>query len=99
MEPGVDREMQTRPSLAIYVTEHCPICAYAHEVAERIRQNYPQVDLRVIDVALPHAVVPEVVFATPTYLLNGRVWSLGNPSDEKIMDTFGVSEPALETRG
>jgi|GEM_PF-3531132 len=30
--------------------------------------------------------IPEVVFATPTYLLNGRSWSLGNPSPQQVAD-------------
>jgi hypothetical protein len=53
-------------------------------VAEVIRQEYPQVDLQVIDLMDPAKVIPPEVFATPTYLLNGSVWSLGNPSIEDM---------------
>ena len=76
------------PELTIYVAEHCFNCEYAYEVADAIRRDFPHVQLRIVDVAAPGATVPEVVFATPTYLLNGRVWSLGNPSDERIRETF-----------
>ncbi|MEZ4612544.1 MAG: hypothetical protein R2838_20260 [Caldilineaceae bacterium] len=44
----------------------------------------------------PDAVVPEVIFATPTYLLDGRVWSLGNPSAEKICAAFGTPAPVID---
>lgn len=68
----------------IYVTQHCPVCAYAHEVAATIRADFPKVDLRVIDLMQTSEAIPEAVFATPTYLLNGRLWSLGNPAPEDV---------------
>ena len=37
--------------------------------------------------------IPEAVFATPTYLLNGRVWSLGNPSHAQINAAWGALSP------
>ena len=74
--------------LSIFVSAHCGGCDYAREVADGIRVRYPGVAVAVIDVeASPHA-VPDEVFATPTYLLNGRVWSLGNPSEEMIREAF-----------
>lgn len=82
--------------LVIYVAEHCMNCAYAYEVADRIRHDYPQVTLQIVDVSQPDAVVPEAVFATPTYLLNGRVWSLGNPSSDKISDTFAAAAVVVD---
>lgn len=82
--------------LVIYVAEHCMNCAYAYEVAERIMQDYPQVSLQIVDVNRPDVVVPESVFATPTYLLNGRVWSLGNPSSEKIRETFAAASVVVD---
>jgi len=68
----------------IYVTRHCPVCAYAHEVAATIRADFPEVDLRVIDLMQTAEAIPAAVFATPTYLLNGRLWSLGNPAPEDV---------------
>lgn len=77
--------------LAIYVSNHCPVCAYAYEVAELIRRNFAQVDVHLVDIHRGQETIPDVVFATPTYLLNGRVWSLGNPSLEKIRETFQLT--------
>ncbi|MCC9077533.1 thioredoxin family protein [Litorilinea aerophila] len=74
--------------VTIYVAEHCETCHYAHEVANLIRTHYPQVTLRVVDIEHTDEVIPEAVFAIPTYLLNGKVWSLGNPSTEKVMETL-----------
>lgn len=75
-------------ALAIYVSAHCPVCEYAYEVAKIIRCNFTQVQVRLVDIHERQEIIPEAVFATPTYLLNGRLWSLGNPSLEKIYETF-----------
>ena len=76
--------------VAIYVTSHCANCLYARELAAVIRRAYPQVVVEVIDLACPQAPVPDSVFAVPTYFLDGRLWSLGNPSVQQIRDAFGA---------
>ena len=74
--------------LVIYVSSHCSVCAYAYEVSEDIKQRFPDVNLKLVDMESTTEPIPETVFATPTYLLNGRVWSLGNPSPDMVVDTF-----------
>lgn len=78
-----------RNRLEIYVASHCSVCQYSHEVAVDIRHCYPHVSVKLIDVETTSEAIPDEVFATPTYLLDGRVWSLGNPSEEKIRNAFG----------
>jgi hypothetical protein len=78
----------TPAQLTIYVSGHCEVCRYAYDVAARIRGDFPQVAVRLVDLETTQENVPEEVFATPTYLLNGRVWSLGNPSPEQVQATF-----------
>ena len=80
--------MQHTPELVIYVMAHCAVCDYALETADWLRARYPQLNLRVVDLANPQEPVPEIVFATPTYVLDGRVWSLGNPSRADVMQTL-----------
>lgn len=72
----------------IYVSENCFVCEYTHEVAATIRREFPTVKVQVIDIHRTTVPIPEQVFATPTYLLNGKVWSLGNPSPEKVTQTL-----------
>ena len=79
--------------LTVYIIQNCGNCAYAVGVAAAIQRDYPQVAVQVVDLANPSAPVPDSVFATPTYLLDGRVWSLGNPSPEQIVATFGGAAP------
>ena len=77
-----------RHQLSIYVMQHCDGCAYAREVAEAIRLHYPRVCVAVVDIGQSGVTIPDEIFATPTYMLNGKVWSLGNPSDEMIRQAF-----------
>jgi hypothetical protein len=72
----------------IYVAQHCGSCTYAYEVADGIRHPFPYVQVRMIDLANSREPIPEAVFGTPTYLLNGRRWSLGNPSPAKVQETM-----------
>jgi hypothetical protein len=87
-EPGAGRSadpLNPLVSVVIYVAGCCAVSQYAYEVAETIRRLFPQVALKIVDLADPPEPVPEVVFATPTYLLNGRLWSLGNPSSQEVV--------------
>ena len=70
----------------IYVAEHCFTCEYAREIADLIERDFSEVELQVIDINSEDHEIPEAVFATPTYLLNGRVWSLGNPYPEQVKE-------------
>ena len=78
----------------IYIAQHCNTCAYAYEVAADICRQFPHVQVRMIDMANPLEAIPEAVFATPTYLLNGRLWSLGNPSPAKVQETLTLMSSA-----
>lgn len=83
----VDQRCQV--TLKIYVAQHCSTCDYSYEVAAEIRREFPQVQVQIIDLEQTTETIPEAVFATPTYLLNGRVWSLGNPSPTQVEETLG----------
>ena len=76
--------------VVIYVAPHCANCQYAYKIAEQIRTEFPQVGLRIVDLSAGNEEIPESVFATPTYLLNGRVWSLGNPSHQQVTEKLGA---------
>lgn len=84
-----DAAQKHKIELEIYVASHCPICEYALEVSEMIRQRFPAVNVHLKRIDEVGVSLPETVFATPTYLLNGRVWSLGNPSLQQIEQAFG----------
>ena len=53
-------------------------CQRARRLAEDVDDRYPELSVRVIDVSEP-AGQRDDVFAVPTFVLDGRVVSLGNP--------------------
>ena len=76
-----------KPNLKVFIAEHCPGCEEAIHIADNIKQDYPQAfNVEVVDITKSQADIPERVFATPTYMLNDRIVSLGNPKPEDIAE-------------
>ncbi len=71
--------------LDIYVEPECSTCLYAYDLARTVRRRAPEVEVSVIDLTEPDVNCPPSVFAVPTYLLNGRTISLGNPDEESLL--------------
>jgi Thioredoxin domain len=70
--------------LEIYITNECANCGEARLIAERAR-GIAGLEVAVIDLDQPGQYVPPRVVAVPTYLLNGRIVSLGNPKREEFL--------------
>ncbi len=90
---SADGRLQYYPRmiLEIYVKEGCWSCAEAGRIIADVQRHFPAVQMKLRDIRRTSP--PDVVFATPTYLLNGRILFLGNPArDElsrKLADTIG----------
>lgn len=67
-------------NLQVFVADHCQTCDYIEPLLAELRQNCPLVRIEIVNLGEPGSQRPAAVFATPTYILNGRVISLGNPS-------------------
>lgn len=74
-----------RSALEIYIEPGCATCDLAIEIAAAVRERLPQVEVRLVDMTEPGVEIPEQVFAVPTYLVDGRVYSLGNPKLAKLL--------------
>jgi hypothetical protein len=75
---------QGRPHLDVYVSSQCANCVEARRLANEAGAAYPGLAVRVIDLDATAAARPEYVVAAPTYVLNGRVISLGNPYRDEL---------------
>ncbi len=75
----------TRHELAVVVAADCPQCGEARRLAAVARQCYPELMVRLIDLAASPAAGPAAAFAVPTFLLDGRVLSLGNPYEATLL--------------
>jgi hypothetical protein len=79
-------DQSSRPPLRleIYVGRHCWNCGEALQIAEQARQ-LQGIEVQVIDLDQKGVAPPPSIFAIPTYVLNGKVVSLGNPAREAFL--------------
>ena len=68
--------------LQVYIAEHCWTCRETTLIVAEVAAAYPDVTCQVLDLATVEQ--PENVFAVPTYVLNGRVIFMGNPTPEQL---------------
>ena len=71
-------------NLDIYVSNHCTNCAEALRRAELAR-TIAGLQVTVINLDQPGQHIPPRVVAVPTYVLNSKVISLGNPEREQFL--------------
>jgi hypothetical protein len=64
--------------LQVVVSDECWTCAEARRVVADVADRFPDVTVELVDMQSNER--PDAVFAVPTYLLNGRVIFLGNPT-------------------
>ncbi len=102
-------DTKTRPAsdsrehrLVVVVSGHCPQCTEAVEIAQMVALEFPALAVQIVHLDQPGAVKPEAVFAVPTYLLDQRIISLGNPSMDEICSRISSalpSSPAITSSG
>lgn len=75
----------TNRSLEIYISESCFGCERARAMARQVIEwNIPDITVHLRDLNDRTITRPDNVFAVPTYLLDGRVISLGNPDAARL---------------
>ncbi len=70
--------------LQVYVSQDCWSCRETAQIIAEVAAQFPNVRVEVLDAAVTP--FPDNVFAVPTYLLNGRVISMGNPTRQELRD-------------
>ena len=68
--------------LDVYITDGCWSCEEALRIVADITPQFPEVEIELRDMSDERR--PSHVFATPTYVLNGRTIYLGNPTREEL---------------
>jgi hypothetical protein len=82
-------------ALRIYVTRACAFCEHARALGRRVADEVPSVDLEVVDLEEPRAELPPEVVAVPAFLVDGKLFSLGNPSWERLAEVLGVTRSVI----
>jgi hypothetical protein len=88
---GVVTKNRNTPVLRIYVGKHCWSCDEAVRLAEEVERKFVELNVEVIDLDAEGSVNYDDVFSTPTYILNGRTISLGNPSPDELFAKVSAS--------
>jgi hypothetical protein len=64
-------------TLKVFVEEDCWSCSESRRIVEELATQFPEVAIELVNLT-PHN-RPSDIFAVPTYKLNGKIISLGNP--------------------
>ncbi len=79
----VEMNDQRYIELQIFVEAECEPCDRARELGRELAGEFPQLRLRVSDMN-DRSARRDDVFAVPTFVLDGQVFSLGNPEPEDL---------------
>ncbi len=71
--------------LQVFVKTGCEVCSRARQLAQQADERFPNLEVDIVDMnkASPDR---DDVFAVPTFVLEGRVLSLGNPQESELHD-------------
>ena len=83
--------------LEIYVAEECWACEESRRIAAEVARRYPAVNVVLVDMETPGR--PSNVFAAPTYVLDGKVISLGNPTRDDLAERLERVQTVATSRG
>ena len=81
--------------LDVYISESCWSCRETERIVEDMRKQFPDVDMKLLDIDpddWPHA-----VFAVPTWVLDGQVISLGNPTRDGLRSKLSDAQTPTES--
>jgi glutaredoxin len=82
-------------TLTVYISDDCYSCEETLRILDEVRLQFPVLEVTLVDTQ--REPMPEAVFAVPTYVLNGKVVSLGNPNRivlaERLTQLFASPAP------
>jgi hypothetical protein len=85
-------------TLTVYISDDCWSCEETNRILDEVAPQFPA--LAVVLVNTRQEPMPNGVFAVPTYTLNGKIISLGNPSrvllTHKLAALFDTSPAPVE---
>jgi hypothetical protein len=83
--PAIEEALM-RLRLDIYYDQGCPTCDHALHIARIVQEKIPDIIVTLIDLSESNSPRPDFIFAVPTYVLNDKTYSLGNPEEAILMD-------------
>lgn len=77
-------------TLQVYIADDCWTCEETQRIVADIAPKFPKVMIEVLNTAVTP--MPENVFAVPTYVLDGRILYLGNPTRDELYNRLLVHQ-------
>lgn len=77
--------------LQVYVSQTCWGREEARKIADAMRVEFPDVRVEVVERESTEE-WPDAAIATPAYLLNGKLTSLGNPTREHLREVLQAAK-------
>lgn len=68
--------------LQVYVSQHCAWCSRSVALGEAVAAHFDDIAVEVVYIDDPSTIKPDLVFAVPTFLLDGQLLCLGNQEEE-----------------
>lgn len=68
--------------LKVYISSLCFACEGTGFIVKKIEKYFPDLKVEIIDIESENMEIPDSIFSVPTYSLNGKTVSLGNPGDD-----------------
>ena len=78
--------------LEVVVAADCHVCAEARRLAREMGEQFPDLEVQVIQVD-GEQTIPRGVVATPTYLLDSKIISIGNLYREALVRKLALLAP------
>lgn len=71
-------------NIEVYVERDCFVCRRSPALVAEVKAEFPEVQVELINLAEGRGAHRDLVVAVPTFILNGRVFSLGNPTPSDL---------------
>ncbi|RMG92198.1 MAG: hypothetical protein D6706_17220 [Chloroflexi bacterium] len=81
--------------LQVYISDECWTCEETRRILADVSPDFPDVEIELLDLNNHHR--PDTVFAVPTYLINGQIAFLGNPTRSELTQKLLSVRHALHT--
>jgi alkyl hydroperoxide reductase subunit AhpF len=79
--------------LDIYISDDCWSCEESVRIVNDVAPFFPDITIKLLN--LQDNVAPEEVFAVPTYVLNGKVIFLGNPTRKQLIEKLTAVQESI----
>ncbi len=71
--------------LQVYISQHCIPCSRSAALGQAVASHFEDMTVEILNLDDPAVPRPDLVFAAPTFLLDGWLLCLGNQEEEWLI--------------